>query len=68
MLVCIYRRDERMPKEAQKMLTVEVPIELHRRAKIRAAELGSDLRSLVIDGLERVLAERKPKRGGRDAR
>ena len=57
-----------MPKEGQKMLTVEVPIELHRRAKVRAAELGTDLRSLVIEGLERVLAERKPKRGGRDGR
>jgi predicted HicB family RNase H-like nuclease len=54
-----------MLKEGNTRLTVEVPIELHRRAKIRAAELGSDLRSLVIDGLEHVLAERKPKKGGK---
>jgi predicted HicB family RNase H-like nuclease len=53
-----------MPKEGQKMLTVEVPIELHRRAKIRAVELGTDLRSLVIEALERTLAERKPKKRG----
>lgn len=56
-------------KEGQTRLTVEIPIELHRRAKVRAVETGSDLRSMVIDGLERILAERKPKgKGGRDAR
>jgi predicted HicB family RNase H-like nuclease len=57
-----------MLKEGQSRLTVEVPIELHRRAKIRAVELGTDLRSLVIEALERALAERKPKKGGRDGR
>ncbi len=57
-----------MLKEGQTRMTVEIPIELHRRAKIRAVEVGTDLRSLVIEALERVLAERKPKKGGRDGR
>lgn len=50
-------------KEMQK-LTVEVPKDLWRRAKVRAAESDTDLRSVVIAALERFLAE-KPKGGRR---
>jgi hypothetical protein len=47
-----------------KRTTTELPESLWKRAKIRALEEGTDLRALVIRGLERVLAE-KPKKGGR---
>jgi hypothetical protein len=45
-------------------LTVEIPRELWRRAKVRAAETDSDLRSVVIAALELMLGAR-PKKGGR---
>ena len=48
----------------EKRLTVDIPAELHRRAKIRAAELGSDLRVIVIEGLELRLAQRSKKEKG----
>jgi len=55
-----------MTREGMARLTVEIPEELHRRAKVRAAEWGTEIRMLVIDGLERVLSERlKPKKGGK---
>jgi|SRR5215471_14086798 len=55
-----------MPKdEDEKRLTVDIPAELHRRAKIRAAELGVDLRVIVIEGLQLRLAQKDKKAGGR---
>ena len=44
--------------------TVHLPEDLWRAAKIRAMDERSDLRTLLIRGLERVLAE-KPKTGGK---
>lgn len=55
-----------MAKEGLSRLTAEIPEELHRRVKVRAAELGTEVRVLVIEGLELVLSARsKPKKGGR---
>lgn len=48
-------------KPGDMRLTVEVPIELHRRAKIRAIELGKDLRTMVIDGLELAIGQKPGK-------
>lgn len=45
-------------------LNVEVPKELWRRAKIRAAENDLDLRQIVIEALELYLGG-KPKKGGK---
>ncbi len=47
-------------------LTVEIPRDLWRRAKIRAAETDTDLRSVVIAALEAFLAAKR-KKGGRNA-
>jgi hypothetical protein len=44
--------------------TLHLPEDLWRAAKIRALEERSDLRTLLIRGLEHVLAE-KPKAGGK---
>jgi hypothetical protein len=44
-------------------LTVVVPRELWRRARVRAAETDVDLRTVVIRALEAFLASR-PKKGG----
>jgi hypothetical protein len=52
----------RMPKEGLTRLTVDIPRELHRRAKVRAAELGTEIRVLVIEGLEMRLARRPPRK------
>lgn len=46
-----------------KRTPVELPEALWRRAKIRAMDEGTDLRQLIIQGLERILAQ-KPKKGG----
>ncbi len=55
-----------MTKAGLSRLTAEIPEELHRRVKVRAAELRTGVRVLVIEGLELVLSERsKPKKGGR---
>lgn len=43
--------------------TLLLPEALWRTAKIRAMDERTDLKSLLIRGLERVLAE-KPKKGG----
>lgn len=43
--------------------TLQLPEALWRAAKIRAMDEHTDLRTLLIRGLERVLAE-KPKKGG----
>jgi hypothetical protein len=45
--------------------TVRLPEELLRRAKIRAAEEGRTLTSLIEDGLRTVLADNKPARRDR---
>ena len=45
-------------------LNVEVPRELWRRVKIRAAETDRDLRQVVIDALEAALGP-KAKKGGK---
>lgn len=40
--------------------TVELPVELHKRARILGIELGTDLRALIVEGLEmRLAAEKK---------
>jgi hypothetical protein len=46
-------------------LNVEIPRELWRRAKVRAAETDKDLRELVMEALENHLAG-KTKKGGRN--
>lgn len=40
--------------------TVRLPSELLRRAKRKAADEGRTLTALIADGLQRVVAERKP--------
>lgn len=45
-------------------LTVEVPKELWRRAKMRAVETDRDLRDVVIEALEVALGK-PPKKGGK---
>jgi hypothetical protein len=37
--------------------TIEIPDDLLRRSKIKAAERGSTLKELVIDGLEREILD-----------
>ena len=49
--------------EGKVKLTVEIPKELWRRAKVRAAETDRDLRSVVIEALEAALG--KPKKEGK---
>jgi hypothetical protein len=43
-------------------MTVEVPGELYREAKARAARNGTKLKGLVADGLRLVLTQSKPER------
>lgn len=50
--------------EGKVKLTVEIPKELWRKAKVRAAETDRDLRSVVIDALQAALGD-KVKKGGR---
>lgn len=53
-----------MPADDVVRLNVEVPRELWRRAKVRAAETDRDLRQVVIEALEATLG--KPsKKGGK---
>ncbi len=47
-----------------KKTTIILPADLHRRARIRAAEDDTDFRSIVIEALERFLT-RKARRGRR---
>ena len=49
--------------EGKVKLTVEIPKELWRRAKVRAAETDRELRSVVIEALEAALG--KPKKEGK---
>lgn len=53
-----------MKEEQTKKTTIVLPVDLHRRARIRAAELDTDLRTIVIRALEEFLS--KPaKKGGK---
>ena len=51
-------------KEEDKKTTVVIPADLHRRARIRAAETDTDFRTIVIRALEEYLS-RPAKRGGK---
>ena len=56
-----------MADEGRVRFTVELPRDLWRRARMRAAETDRDLRDVVIEALETLLGA-KPKKGGkRDA-
>ncbi len=44
--------------------TIELPADLHYQVKLRALQEGSDLRSLVIEGLELRLKRKARKRKG----
>ena len=57
------QKGARMRNDQRIRLTVEIPKELWRRAKVRAAETDRDLRSVVIEALEVALA--KPKKGAK---
>ena len=57
-----------MEREALSRLSIEIPDELHRRVKVRAAEEGRKIRELVVEVLEKALSEKKPRKGGRDGR
>jgi hypothetical protein len=60
----IIDEERRMADKDLIRLNVEVPRELWRKAKIRAAETDKDLRELVIEALENYLGT-KSKKGGR---
>jgi len=47
-------------------LTAEIPKELMRRLRIRAAETDREIRQVVVEALELVLAEKHKKGGKRD--
>lgn len=44
-----------------KTLYAEVPLDLHKRARIRAIEEGRSISALVEDAMERYLADAKKK-------
>jgi hypothetical protein len=51
--------------EAEKArLTADIPKDLMRRVKIRAAETDREIREIVVDALEQFLTN-KPKKGGK---
>lgn len=51
-------------KGPDKKTTIVIPAEIHRRARIRAAETDTDFRTIVIRALEEFLS--KPaKQGGK---
>lgn len=54
-----------MKDEVLKKTTLVLPVDLHRRARIRAAELDTDFRTIVIRALEEFLS-RPAKKGGRN--
>jgi len=58
-------KGERMEKPAMARLNVEVPKDLHRRAKLRAVETDRDLREIVIEALEAALEPSKPRKAER---
>jgi hypothetical protein len=45
-------------------VTVRIPRSLWKRAKLRAVEEERDLREIVMESMERYLAEKKSKKGG----
>ena len=50
-------------------LTAEIPKDLMRRVRIRAAETDREIREIVVEALEQFLEASKPKKGGnRDER
>jgi hypothetical protein len=52
-----------MPKEEPMVkMTVLVPKDLHRRAKVRAAETDKDMRDVVIAALEAFLSKASERR------
>ena len=53
-----------MIEEPRARLNVEIPKELHKRAKQRALDRDTDLRTIVIEALEQYL-NGKPKKGGK---
>jgi hypothetical protein len=53
-----------MKKGPEKKTTVILPEELWRRARVRAAETDTDLRSVVIEALELLLSRPASKKGG----
>lgn len=50
--------------EALKRTSLDLPLALWKRVKIRAVEEGTDFRSLVIQALEAYLSQ-KSKKGGK---
>jgi hypothetical protein len=44
--------------QAQKNTSIDLPPELHLRARLQAVKDGTTLRELIIEGLELVLAKR----------
>lgn len=56
-----------MPREV-KRTSLDLPLALWKRAKVRAVGEGTDFRSLVIRALEGYLGAKVPKKGGRDGR
>jgi hypothetical protein len=50
-------------KEENRKTTIEIPADLHRRARIRAAETDTDFRTIVIRALEEYLAKAVRKGG-----
>ena len=57
----------REPAGETTKLTVEIPVELWKRAKVRAIDEQSDLRTVVIAALDAHLTKR-PSRGPRAGR
>jgi hypothetical protein len=53
-----------MPNEESKRTSLDLPLSLWKRVKVRAVEENRDFRSLVIRALEDYLGV-KPPRGGR---
>jgi hypothetical protein len=54
-----------MLMEGRVRLNVEVPRDLWRRAKVRAAETDRELRELVIEALEQYLTAPRAKKGAK---
>ncbi len=53
-----------MPEEI-KRTSLDLPLALWKRVKIRAVEEGTDFRNLVIRALEQYLGAKAPKKGGK---
>lgn len=53
-----------MEEEEKARLTAEIPKELMRRLRVRAAETDREIREIVADALDQYLGAR-PKKGGK---